>query len=110
MRLALYARVSTQDQTCTLQLTSLREYAAARGWAVAGEYVDHAVSGTKDRRPAMDKLMADARARRVDAIAVWKLDRWGRSMAHFVSSVQELTSLGVRFLAVTQAIDTDQAN
>jgi DNA invertase Pin-like site-specific DNA recombinase len=58
----------------------------------------------------MDRLMADARARRVDAIAVWKLDRWGRSMPHFISSVQELTSLGVRFLANTQGIDTDQGS
>jgi DNA invertase Pin-like site-specific DNA recombinase len=109
MRLALYARVSTQDQQCTQQLTSLREYAAARGWQVTGEYVD-TISGTKDKRPAMDRLMADARQRKVDAIAVWKLDRWGRSMPHFVTSVQELASLGIRFLAITQGIDSDQGN
>jgi DNA invertase Pin-like site-specific DNA recombinase len=109
MRIAFYARVSTADQDCSQQLTALREYAAARGWEVAGEYVD-TISGTKDKRPAMDRLMADARRRAVDAIAVWKIDRWGRSLPHFVSSVQELASLGVRFIALTQGIDTDAAN
>jgi putative DNA-invertase from lambdoid prophage Rac len=109
MRLALYARVSTQDQDCAQQLTALREYAAARQWPVAGEYVD-TISGTIDRRPALARLMTDAQQRKVDAIAVWKIDRWGRSMPHFVASVQELDSVGVRFIAITQGIDTDTAN
>jgi DNA invertase Pin-like site-specific DNA recombinase len=109
MRLALYARVSTQDQDCAQQLTALREYAAARQWPVAGGFVD-TISGSQDKRPAMDRLMADARQRKIDAIAVWKIDRWGRSMPHFVSSVQELASLGVRFIAITQGIDTDSSN
>jgi DNA invertase Pin-like site-specific DNA recombinase len=87
----------------------LREYASARQWPIAGEYVD-TISGTKDRRPALARLMADARQRKVDAIAVWKIDRWGRSMPHFVASVKELDSLGVRFIAVTQGIDTDTSN
>jgi DNA invertase Pin-like site-specific DNA recombinase len=108
MRISIYARVSTVDQDCAQQLTALREYAVARGWEPT-EYVD-TISGTKDKRPAMDRLMADARARRVDAIAVWKIDRWGRSMPHFVSSVQELASVGVRFIALTQGIDTDANN
>ena len=109
MRLAIYARVSTEDQHCAQQLTALREYAAARQWPVAGEYVD-TISGTKDQRPALSRLMADARQRKIDAIAVWKIDRWGRSLPHFVNSLQELDSLGVRFLAITQGIDTDQGN
>jgi Enterobacteriaceae phage serine recombinase len=58
----------------------------------------------------MDRLMTDGRRRAIDAIAVWKIDRWGRSMPHFVSSVQELASLGVRFVAITQGIDTDSSN
>jgi DNA invertase Pin-like site-specific DNA recombinase len=109
MRLAIYARVSTQDQDCAQQLTALREYAAARQWPVAGEYVD-TISGTKDKRPALTRSMADARQRKIDAIAVWKIDRWGRSMPHFVASVQELDSLGVRFIAITQGIDSDTSN
>jgi putative DNA-invertase from lambdoid prophage Rac len=110
MRVGIYARVSTTDQDCTQQLRDLREYASARGWKVEGEYVDSGHSGAKDSRPAMNRLMAAARARKIDAIAVWKIDRWGRSMPHFVNSVQELRGLGVRFVAMTQGIDTDEAN
>jgi len=110
MRIALYARVSTTDQDCSQQLRDLREYAAARGWSIQGEYVDNGHSGAKDSRPAMNRLMSAARARKIDAIAVWKIDRWGRSMPHFVNSVQELRSLGVRFIAITQGIDTDESN
>jgi DNA invertase Pin-like site-specific DNA recombinase len=110
MRIGLYARVSTTDQDCSQQLRDLREYAAARHWEIQGEYVDHAISGTKDSRPAMNRLMDAARRRAIDAIVCWKIDRWGRSMPHFVSSAQELRSLGVRFIAVTQGIDTDESN
>src|SRR6516225_5745158 len=110
MRIGLYARVSTTDQNCSQQLRDLREYAAARGWTVQGEYVDNGHSGAKDTRPALNRLMATARARKIDAILTWKIDRWGRSMPHFVASVQELRSLGVRFIAITQGIDTDESN
>jgi putative DNA-invertase from lambdoid prophage Rac len=110
MRIALYARVSTTDQDCSQQLRDLHEYANARHWEVEGEYVDHGVSGMKDSRPAMNRLMEAARRRAIDAVVCWKIDRWGRSMPHFVSSVQELRSLGVRFIAVTQGIDTDESN
>jgi DNA invertase Pin-like site-specific DNA recombinase len=110
MRIGIYARVSTTDQDCSQQLRELRDYAAARKWDVQGEYVDHAVSGKKDSRPAMNELMDAARRRAIDAIVCWKIDRWGRSMPHFVGSVQELGSLGVRFIAVTQGIDTDESN
>jgi len=110
MRIGIYARVSTTDQDCSQQLRDLREYASARHWEIEGEYVDHGISGTKDTRPAMNRLMDAARRRAVDAIVCWKIDRWGRSMPGFVASVQELRSLGVRFIAVTQGIDTDEAN
>jgi DNA invertase Pin-like site-specific DNA recombinase len=110
MRIGIYARVSTTDQTCEQQLRDLREYVTARRWEIQGEYVDHAVSGTKDSRPAMSRLMAVARARKIDAVVVWKIDRWGRSMPQFVNSVQELRSVGVRFIAMTQNIDTDESN
>lgn len=110
MRAALYCRVSTTDQNCEMQLRELREYIARRGWEPAGEYVDAGFSGAKTSRPELDHLMRDARERRVDAVLVWKLDRWGRSLAHLVHSVQELSSLGIRFIAVTQNIDTDESN
>jgi DNA invertase Pin-like site-specific DNA recombinase len=108
-KVAIYARVSTTDQNCSQQLTALREYVAARGWTVQGEYVD-TLSGSKDNRPAMDRLLKAARKRAVDAIVVWKMDRWGRSMPHFIASIQELQNLGVRFIAITQNIDTDQGS
>lgn len=110
MRVALYARASTTDQSCEQQLHALRDYVTARGWELAGEYVDLGVSGSKDSRPEMNKLMDAARRRLIDAIAVWKIDRWGRSMPHFVASVQELRSQGVRFISVTQGLDTDESN
>jgi len=110
MRAAIYARVSTADQDCALQLAELRRYVAARNWELQGEYVDQAISGTRFDRPAMKQLLAAARRRQVDVICVSKIDRWGRSMSQFVSSVQELRSLGVRFIATSQGIDTDESN
>jgi DNA invertase Pin-like site-specific DNA recombinase len=110
MRVGLYARVSTTDQNCDLQLGELRKYAAARSWSAVGEYVDTGWSGAKANRPALQRLMTDARKRHVDAILVWKLDRWGRSVVDSIRGIQELVSLGVRFIAVTQNIDTDEAN
>ncbi len=109
-RVALYARVSTQDQNCEMQVRELREYAARRGWQVNAEYVDTGWSGAKASRPQLDRLMKDARQRRFDAVLVWKLDRWGRSLVASLQSVQELASMGVRFVAITQNIDTDQSN
>jgi len=109
-RVAIYARVSTTDQDCRMQVTELHEYCARRRWTITCEYVDHGWSGAKTSRPQLDLLMSAARLRKFDAVVVWKLDRWGRSVAHLVSSVQELTNLGVRFVAVTQNIDTDESN
>jgi putative DNA-invertase from lambdoid prophage Rac len=110
MRIALYARVSTTDQSCEMQLRELRDYTASRGWQVLTEYVDTGWSGARASRPQLDRLLQDARARRFDAVLVWKLDRWGRSVADSIRSIQELVSLGVRFLAVTQNLDTDETN
>ena len=109
VRAAIYARVSTSDQNCHMQLAELRQYCAARGWDVYGEYLD-TISGTRSSRPGRDKLMKDARTRRIDAILVWKLDRWGRSLADTVITLQELASAGVRFICTTQGLDTDNSN
>ena len=110
MRVALYCRVSTVDQNCEMQLRELREYAKTRKWKITAEYVDTGWSGTKANRPELNRLMADARARRLDAVLVWKLDRWGRSIRDSINSIQELVGLGVRFIAVTQNLDTDESN
>jgi|SRR5665213_2967405 len=110
LKAAVYARVSTTDQNCDLQLRELREYVARRGWESAGEFVDAGVSGAKARRPALDRLMAAAARREFDAVLVYKIDRFGRSVLHLSQQLASLTSFGVRFIAVSQAIDTDAAN
>ena len=107
---AIYARVSTTDQTCEMQVRELREYAVRRGWHVSGEYVDTGWSGAKASRPELDRLMKDAALRRFDAVLVYKLDRFGRSVKNCLDGIATLAAHGVRFLAVSQAIDTDHAN
>jgi DNA invertase Pin-like site-specific DNA recombinase len=93
-----------------MQLRDLRAYAKARGWKIAGEYVDQAQSGSKRSRPELDRLMAAARARSIDCIVCWKLDRWGRTMHHCLESIQEINSLGLRWIATTQGLDTHESN
>jgi DNA invertase Pin-like site-specific DNA recombinase len=101
----VYARVSTTDQTPENQLQPLRGYVLARGWQ-ATEFVDHGVSGARDRRPALDALMAAVRARKVDAVIVTKLDRLARSTRHLVTLAAEFEALGVDLIVLDQAIDT----
>ena len=87
-RAALYARVSTlSGQNPEMQLSELREYASRRGWAITNEYVDRGVSGAKESRPALNRLMADAHRRRFDAVLVWKLDRFARSLKQLVNAL-----------------------
>lgn len=101
MRVALYARVSTLNgQNPETQLIELREYAARGGWEVIGEYVDAGVSGSKDSRPSLNRLMAHASQRKFDATCVWKLDRFGRSLKHLVTAIAELEALGVTFVSL----------
>ncbi len=95
MRVALYARCSTADQSVDLQLDELRTYAANRGFDVVQTYCDNGVSGSKTSRPALDQLLADAHRRKFDAVLVWKLDRLGRSLGHLIRMVDQLGSLGV---------------
>jgi DNA invertase Pin-like site-specific DNA recombinase len=105
---AIYVRVSTQDQNNQMQLTELGQYASRMGWQTI-EYSDK-TSGTKAKRPGLDRLMADARARKFDVVIVYKLDRFGRSLQHLITNIQALDSFGVRFVCVTQGVDTDKNN
>jgi putative DNA-invertase from lambdoid prophage Rac len=110
MKPAIYARVSTSDQNCEMQLRELREYVARRGWRRAVEYVDSGFSGSKASRPALDKLMAAAARRTIDCVLVCKIDRFGRSVLHLSTAIATLDRQGVRFIAISQGIDTDASN
>jgi DNA invertase Pin-like site-specific DNA recombinase len=107
-RIALYARCSTKNngQDPETQLIALREFATARGFLIAGEYIDIGVSGAKDRRPELDRLMTDARRRKIDAVLVARFDRFARSTKHLVLALEEFSSLGIDFISLNESIDT----
>ena len=100
MKVAIYARVSTANngQDPTMQTRELREYAVRRGWDVAGEYVDVGVSGTKEKRPELDRLMSEAHRRRFDAVIVWKFDRFARSVSHLLRALETFRAHRVCFV------------
>jgi DNA invertase Pin-like site-specific DNA recombinase len=102
---AIYCRVSTDGQSVDLQVNELREYAAKRDWHVIEEYLDIGVSGAKESRPALNRLMADARQRKFDILLVWKIDRFGRSLKHLVNSLAELENVGVHFVSLRDSLD-----
>ena len=102
---ALYARVSTLDQDCNLQLADLRRYAEQR-FARYYEYVDVGVSGAQRRRPQLDALMTAAGQRLFDVVLVWKFDRFARSLKHLIDSLEEFRALGIDFISFTEGIDT----
>jgi DNA invertase Pin-like site-specific DNA recombinase len=106
-RVAIYARVSTSNgsQDPELQLRELREYAQRRELKAVEEYVDNGVSGSKDSRTALNRLMADVHSRKFDAVLVWKIDRWGRSLKHLVTSLAELDAYGVAFISLRDNLD-----
>ena len=108
LRAALYARVSTvgHGQDAGLQLDELRQVAAQRGWVVAGEFVDLGVSGIVDSRPELDRMMAAARAGKLDLIAVFRFDRYARDTRHLLVSLDELRCLGVDFISLREQVDT----
>jgi len=106
MRVALYARVSTLNgQHPEMQLAELREYASRRGWEVAGEYVDEGVSGSKESRPELNRLMDDSHRRQFDMVLVWKIDRFGRSLKHLVNALADLDAYGVTFASLKDNLD-----
>jgi DNA invertase Pin-like site-specific DNA recombinase len=103
-RAAIYARVSTFDQEPENQLQELRRYVEARGWT-GTEYIDKGVSGAKDSRPALDRLVKDATRRTFDTLIVWRLDRLGRNLKHLITLLEELQSMGVAFVSLHEGID-----
>ena len=106
MRTAVYARVSTVNgQSPEMQLAELREYASRRGWEVFGEYVDLGISGSKESRPELNRLMADAHRRHFDTVLCWKVDRFGRSLKHLVNALADLDSYGVAFVSLRDNLD-----
>src|SRR5438477_3442205 len=105
-RVALYARVSTlNNQDPEMQLAELREYAERRGWEIVEEFIDQGVSGCKEFRPALNRLMSDACRRQFDAVLVWKIDRFGRSLKHLVNALADLAALGVAFVSLRDNLD-----
>jgi DNA invertase Pin-like site-specific DNA recombinase len=107
-RVAIYARVSTTNhgQDVGLQTRELRQFAEARGWTVAGEYIDAGVSGAKDSRPELNRLMVDAHRRRFDVVCVWRFDRFARSVSHLLRALETFKALGIDFVSFSEQMDT----
>lgn len=108
-RAVIYARVSTLHQDETMQLEELRELAKRHKWDIVTEYIDKGVSGSKESRDQLDKLMKDATRKKFDVVMVWKFDRFARSMKHLVTALDEFRVLGIDFVSHQEAIDTSTA-
>ena len=107
-RVAVYARVSTigTGQSPEMQLRELHEYCDRRGWQIAGEYTDTGISGAKDSRPELNRLMADAHRRRFDIVCVWKFDRFARSVSQLLRALETFKALGIEFCSYSEQLDT----
>jgi DNA invertase Pin-like site-specific DNA recombinase len=107
-RVAIYARVSTVNhgQDVSLQTRELQQFANARAWTIAGEYIDAGVSGAKDSRPQLNQLMADAHKRRFDVVCVWRFDRFARSVSHLLRALETFKALGIEFVSYSEQMDT----
>ncbi len=112
MKTAIYARVSTNGhgQDPTMQTRELLEFCQRRQWEVSAEYVDTGVSGSKERRPALDRLWADARKRQFDAVVVYRYDRFARSLRQLVNALAEFDALGIHFVSLHEGVDTSTPN
>jgi len=107
-RAAIYARLRTANhgQDVGMQVRELRQFCETRGWQVVGEYLDEGISGAKEKRPELDRLMADAHKRRFDVVTVWKFDRFARSVSHLLRALETFNSLGVGFVSLSESLDT----
>ena len=106
MNVALYARVSTDGQDPELQLMALRAHAVNRGWTITGEFIDQGYSGAKEKRPALDQLMKTAWSGTVQAVLVWRFDRFARSVKHLIKALEQFRSLNVNFISFQEQFDT----
>ncbi len=108
MKAAIYARVSTANngQDPTVQTREIEEYCARRGWRVACQYIDVGISGAKEKRPQLDRLIADAHRRKFDAVVVWKFDRFARSVSHLLRALETFKALGIEFVSLSEQVDT----
>ena len=104
MRAAIYARVSTSNPAhdVTTHTRELDQFAQARGWQLIDSYLDIGISGTKDKRPQLDRLMADAHKRRFDVVIVWKFDRFARSVSHLLRALETFNALGIAFVSLSE--------
>jgi DNA invertase Pin-like site-specific DNA recombinase len=110
-QVGIYARVSTHNgQNPEMQLGELRAYCQRRGWEVAGEYVDKGISGAKEHRPALDQLLEDCRRRKVDAVVVYRYDRFARSLRQLINALEEFRALGIDFVSLHEGVDTSTPN
>ena len=106
-QVAIYERVSTEAQSVEMQDLDLKQYCEQRRFGIYHIYIDHGVSGTRERRPALDQLMADARKRKFDTVLVWRFDRFARSTKHLVTSLEEFQHLGIAFVSFHENVDTN---
>lgn len=106
MNIALYARVSTNDQTTENQLIALRNHALMRNWKIVEEYIDQGFSGANTKRPALDQLIKDSWAGKFEAILVWRFDRFARSVKHLITALEEFRSLKINFISLQEQFDT----
>ena len=105
MRAGIYARVSTAQQSADMQLAELRQFCDRRGWTYT-EYLDAGVSGSKERRPELDRMLTDCQRRKLDVVLVWKFDRLARSLRQLINTLEELRTLGVQFVSLSESLDT----
>jgi DNA invertase Pin-like site-specific DNA recombinase len=106
MKIALYARVSTEGQDPEVQLQALRAHATNRGWTIVEEFVDHGFSGAKERRPALDRLLKAAWIGGFQAVLVWRFDRFARSVKHLITALEQFRSLNISFISLQEQFDT----
>jgi DNA invertase Pin-like site-specific DNA recombinase len=110
MKAAIYGRVSTTAQDTNLQMREVRQFVQRRGWQIAEEYIDKGISGSREKRPALDKLMSEAKRRRFDAVVVYRYDRFARSLRHLVNALEEFRALGIEFVSIHEGVDTSTPN
>src|SRR6266581_575331 len=110
-RAGIYARVSTNNgQDPEVQLAEIRQFCKRRDWTTVQEYVDKGISGSKEHRPALDKLLADCRKRAVDCVVVYRYDRFARSLRQLVNALEEFRALGIDFVSLHEGVDTSTPN